>query len=270
MRMFRLIVIGAVLATAQARADDAPPKPMPVLNASDTQAALARAETVGRLMYLHDRAAEHALETLVTKDRKFRKDKRVKDWITEARGDSVVVSFLDATPAVLYRVTVDAQGAVAGTPEVLAVPVALTPYEAAAAQARRAASTPQIAACAPTYKMVAIPDGASLDHWAVYLLPGTRDPRFIPLGGSFKVDVTRGQVTANRPFTYSCIQLEKGPKVAAIVTMHLLDPTPMEVHVYWGLWGRIPLFVGTSNNLMWNIDDGHITLVEDEPSTASP
>lgn len=269
MRMLRLIVIGALLATGQARAEDAPPKPMPVLSASDTQVALARAEALGRALFVHDLAAERATDALMAHKSSLRDDKRVRGWITESHDDTVIVSIIDATPAVLYRVTVDADGAILGTPEVLAEPAALSTFEAGAAQARRAAMNSEIATCAPNYNSVVLPSEESPGHWVVYLLPGTFDPEVVPLGGSYRLEVADGKVTNIRPFTNTCIQLRRGPQVAAMTITHLLDPTPTEVHVYWSLWARTPLYVSTDNNLSWKIGNGRISRVVGDTSTAS-
>lgn len=49
---------------------------------------------------------------------------------------------------------------------------------------------------------------------------------------------------------------------------HLLDPTPTEVHVYWSLWARTPMFVATGEDAIWKIENGRIHRVEDEDDVA--
>jgi hypothetical protein len=48
-----------------------------------------------------------------------------------------------------------------------------------------------------------------------------------------------------------------------LVTSHLLDPVPTEIHVFWNLWSGIPLDIMTPPyGTVWGISKGHISLVQ--------
>ncbi|WP_421569430.1 hypothetical protein [Stenotrophomonas sp. PD6] len=266
-----LLLATLLLACSTAHADDTAPAPPPPLSAADTAAALSRAERLGQAIFLHDLAAERATDAIAAQHRAFRKDKRVRGWITEEHDGRFRVSYIDATPAVLYRAEMTPDGTLIGKVEVLAEPAPLSAYEAGAAAARALAMTTQVMQCAKNYNSVVLPEGD--DRWAVYLLPGTTLPNVVPLGGSHRVDIADGKITASRGFTRSCIQLDRAPpaqrtELVGMMVTHLLDPTPTEVHVYWSLWARTPMFVGTGEDAIWKIENGRIRRVEDEDDVA--
>lgn len=258
-----LILLMPLMALAQ-DVPATPPTPTPTptpLSAADTAAALSRAERLGKAIFLQDLAAERATDAIRAKYRAFGKDTRVRGWITEEHDGQYRVSYIDATPAVLYRVEMAANGTPAGEVQVLSEPAPLSAYEAAAATARSLAMTAQVAPCAKTYNSVALPEGDG--RWAVYLLPATTLPNVVPLGGSQRLDIADGRITASRGFTRTCIQLgrtpsKRGVTVVGMMVTHLLDPTPTEVHVYWSLWARTPMYVATTDGQLWEIRDGRI------------
>jgi hypothetical protein len=73
--------------------------------------------------------------------------------------------------------------------------------------------------------------------------------------------VEGGQVTSQRGFTKSCIELDKSGNTAGLMITHLLDHTPTEVHVYWSLWAGLPIYVSTSAG-PWSVDKGRIEFVQ--------
>lgn len=182
-----LLLATLLLACSTAHADDTAPAPPPPLSAADTAAALSRAERQGQAIFLHDLAAERATDAITAQHRAFRKDKRVLGWITEEHDGRFRVSYIDATPAVLYRADMTPDGTLIGKVEVLAEPAPLSAYEAGAAAARALAMTAQVMQCAKNYNSVVLPEGD--DRWAVYLLPGTTLPNVVPLGGSHRLDI---------------------------------------------------------------------------------
>ncbi|EKT4087405.1 TPA: hypothetical protein QDZ99_001815 [Stenotrophomonas maltophilia] len=225
-------------------------------------ADIARIESLGRSLFEHDLAAERATDALVAKG--MRKDDRVAGWVTEQRDNRYVVSILGGDSSVLYRVVTDDKGTLAGPVQTLSPPEPLSPYEAGAAAARALALSSKFQACSKNYNTVVLPnvDGTA-NAWSVYLLPGTFDPAAVPLGGSHRVEIADEKITSSRPYTLSCITLQRPPRKGAMMVTHLLDPTPTEVHVYWSLWARAPLFVSTAKDVIWKIENGHISKVVD-------
>lgn len=267
-------VLTALLASAgSAQAAQTPARKAPaaspatILGAAQDaaqDAALRQAEAVGEQLFRHDRAAWVASDTLMGAAR-GRTDPRVQGWITETRSDGGIdVTFVDATPAALYRVTVDAQGQPAGPVD--AAPAALTPSQLAAAQARAAALATAMPSCSGFYNPVVLP-GVAPGSWIVYLLPGSPEADVVPLGGAWRIEVRDGQPTSHRAFTQTCIALDNGEEGDAFVVSHLLDPVPTEVHVFWSRWAGKPMYVTTEGHA-WAIEDGRIRAVPAVPGGA--
>jgi hypothetical protein len=73
---------------------------------------------------------------------------------------------------------------------------------------------------------------------------------------------------SERGFTKSCVMLgdpKRDPerRPVMLMTTHLLDAVPTEIHVFWNLWAGIPLDIATPpNGAIWKIVKGEISLVE--------
>jgi hypothetical protein len=257
-------LLSALACPSLALAQEGAPAPM-----DDAQIAQAilDAEATGRAIYLHDQAAAVASDA-VTKLKAFRQDGkqgRLGGWITEQRDEGIVVTFLssDAEPRARYRVTVGSEGRVIGDVEALAEPAALTPYERDAAHARNTAANAEFAPCSRNYNTVVLPSPHEGGGWVAYLLPGTTKHSIVPIGGSYRLDLdASGQkIVKQRPFTRTCIALESPPDSVGMMITHLLDPVATEVHVFWSLWARKPMYVSTATG-GWKIENGRITLLE--------
>lgn len=212
-------------------------------------------EATGRAIFEHDRAAAVATDVAMSQ-RAFKRDKRVRGWVTEARGDGIVVTFIDGTPSALYRVLVSAEG-VPSPLLPLEAPEPLDSFGSGAAMARRLALEAPFPACSSTYNTVVLPDPAFEGGWVVYLLPGTTRHDVVPLGGTHRFEVRDGAVATERGFTRSCIALNRGPELAAMLVTHILDPVPTEAHVHWSLWAGTPMYVSTEGGL-WKIEQGRV------------
>lgn len=224
-------------------------------------AAVATAEATGRAIFEHDRAAAVATDVAMAQ-RSFKRDRRVRGWVTEAKDGGTVVTFVDDTPSALYRVLVSTDGEPSPLLP-LEAPEPLTGFEAGAATARRVALESDFAACSKTYNTVVLPDASEAGAWVVYLLPGTTRKNEVPIGGTYRVEVRNGAVSAQRGFTRSCIVLSRGPKVGAMMITHLLDPMPTEAHVHWSLWAGTPMYVAAQSGV-WAIEEGRLRPLSDE------
>lgn len=243
--------------------------PAPLDDAQVTK-ALLDAEAAGRAIYLHDQAAAVASDA-TTRLKAFRQDGkqgRLGGWITEQREEGIVVTFVSSEPVprAKYRATVSADGRVVGGADALAEPTALTEYELGAAHARSTAATASFEPCSRAYNTVVLPGANDAGGWTAYLLPGTTQHGVVPIGGSYRLDLDASgkSILKQRPFTRTCIALERPPEdkareIVAMMITHLLDPTPTEVHVFWSLWARTPLYVATSEG-NWLIEEGRISL----------
>lgn len=261
-----VLALGCLPALA---ADDLPQ----ALPAAEEAAAVTAAERTGREIFQHDRAAAVATDALMAQ-RRSRRDRRVRGWVTGAQADGIAVTFVDATPAAIYRVLVSASGQ-AGPLVALEAPEPLAPFEAGAVAARDAAMAAPFAACSKDYNTMVLPSAPdAADRWIVYLLPGTKRSDEVPLGGTYRMEVEGGAVTSQRAFTRSCISLPKrrrrGSGTGALIVTHLLDPVPTEAHVHWSLWAGVPMYVMTApEGAIWAIEDGTIRKLEDDEEGAA-
>jgi hypothetical protein len=244
------------------------------LPSQEEQALLSKAEAVGLTIFKHDHAAAVATDALLASG-VTKSDKRMHGWITESQGEGILVTFIggdaNEAPQTLYRVSVSKEGEVKGPPQELKVPQELTEFESGAAAARIFAGKYSFQPCAERYNTVVLPaDSSARPNWVVYLIPGTQDALRIPLGGAHRLelDATGQHLLNDRGFTRSCVVMgdpkadAKHPPVMLVAT-HLMDPVPTEIHVFWNLWGGIPLdILTTSNGAVWNISKGHVSLVQ--------
>ena len=256
---FRMLVLLIMLISTSASAQ--------ALVAPDSGVAdetLRAAETIGREIYVLDRAASVATDALSTL-RGFRKDHRIKGWITEFEGDAIVVSFVGskgkAPVEALYRTTVSDAGKVTSTPERFDVPVPLDEQQSLQFQARSLGLENVEVSCSKTYNTVVLPRDSPESDWVVYALPGTTKTGVYPVGGSYRVetDPTATTIKAKRGFARTCIALEGPRDLVAFSLSHLLDPSPTEIHVFVSLLSEKPLYlVTTENSSMWSIENGRI------------
>lgn len=225
---------------------------------------LRAAEAVGREIYVLDRAASVATDVLSTL-RGFRKDRRVKGWITEHEGDSILVTFVGskgkAPVEALYRTTVSDAGKVTSAPERLDSPVPLDSKQSLQFRARNLGLGNIETRCSNTYNTVVLPRDSDESDWVVYVLPGTTKTDVYPVGGSYRIETDPSATTikSTRGFARSCIALNGPRDLVAFSLSHLLDPSPTEIHVFVSLLSGRPLFlVTTQNSSMWAIENGAI------------
>ncbi len=228
--------------------------------------ALRLAETKGREIFVHDRAAALATDALLAL-RTFKKDKRVNGWITEAQGEKIAVTFIDNSPAALYRVVISESAKIKGGVKAYKAPIPLTEFELGAVTARNLAILSPFNRCSENYNSVVLPEDqeSGAKKWSVYLIPGTKKKHIIPIGGAFLVHTDGTTVASSRGFTKTCITLESDARAVAVFITHLLDQTPTEVHVFWNLWAKKPIAVGTPLNRdgkVWMIENGKIALID--------
>lgn len=255
------LIIATGLCTLAVSAEEPLPQELPP---DQETAALKAAETTGLIIYRHDHAAAVATDAAFLLPQ-FKKDARVRGWITEEQPDRILVTFIDQSPAALYRVSVSRDG-IAGPANALETPATLTPFEAGAANARAAAMASEFQSCSERYNTVVLPlprSDAPENSWVVYLIPGTKKANVVPLGGMYRLEINGSNVISMRGFTRSCISLQNDSEAVALMVSHLLDPIPTEAHVFWSTWAKKPLYISTPpNGTVWAVEGGEIRLVK--------
>nr|WP_295767990.1 hypothetical protein [Rhodoferax sp.] len=253
------LAIVLFLRCLSASAEEALPKDLPP---SQEAAAVQSAERIGLAIYLHDRAAAVATDAAF-KLHAFKEDQRIRGWITEEKQGQIVVTFIDQTPSALYRIAVSRDGT-AGPVMALESATALTDYELGAASARAVASAAKFERCSDRYNSVVLPAADTLaNNWIVYLLPGTTKSNVVPIGGTYRIDVSGNKISGQRGFTRTCITLQTAPDAVGLFITHLLDPVPTEAHVFWSLRAKKPLLVATPPyGTLWAVEGNSIRLTE--------
>lgn len=234
----------------------------------EEEAALRAAESLGQMLFVHDRAAAVATDAVRELGEVFR-DGQMRGWITEEVADSIFVTFIVATPklplGVRYRVVVAPDGSLAERPARFEEPRPLSAFESAAATARHLAGTAEFGICGERYNTVVLPIPNAENRWAVYLIPGTTDYAAVPIGGAHRIEVdTKAKsVISQRAFSHSCLVLQNDPEAVAMIATHLLDPVPTEIHVFWNLWARKHMIVLTPpHGTAWGVENGKLSLLE--------
>lgn len=237
---------------------------------AEEAAALQSALERGRLLYTYDQAAWHGTDDMLT---------RIKDpqgtlggWIVDGPADAAQLIFYDkdsADPHAVYVASFKGTKLVASHVLTPSEDRSLSPARKRMIAAVRSAST-AMQASAPArcvdrpFNTVVLPPSSTDAPVSVYFLTPQTDMKVIPFGGHYRTDVSAdNKAGAIRPFTKSCITLdrdpavpEKGGKPVALVISHLLDPTPTEIHVFSSLVAKKPVYVITPGERIWAVDRG--------------
>ncbi|RZM35497.1 MAG: hypothetical protein EOP67_11455 [Sphingomonas sp.] len=235
------------------------------------EARIARASSLGRVLYTFDRAAwvsSDALMAAVPRDRLTGSG----GYVVEQSGpDDLRVTYYrgEASTAVGFFVA-DVRAGKVVTAHLLAEPIALTAAQALLVRARGlAAETARSRAYRPCSKQpfntVVLPpreDGSI----AVYLLSPQRDAGTFPMGGHYRMIVgADGRIATSRPYSVACLdtplpRLPTGATPVGLVVSSVLDPVPTEIHVFASYSLRMPVFVATRDKRLWKVTGSTIAL----------
>lgn len=240
-------------------------KPIP----TELQAAVTRAEFLGRQMYLHDRAAWLATDAMLADERMKPLQSRLGGWITEPTAHGVRAIFVssDETPVRLYEIEIDEGERLSEA--TLESPEPLTAEHRAQLRAREIVRTRDFMRCAKQYNAVSMPSAEGL---RVYAMPAFSRDSVYPLGGYhlFRFSADGATVVDTRKFTNGCIEHDEtadesadGSKAVGAMFTHLLDPQPTKVHVFVSLYAKWPLTIVTAENKsMWRVSEGKIEFLD--------
>jgi hypothetical protein len=257
--------------TQKARSDSQgfAPQPIPV----DLREAAERAEEIGGLLYLQDKASAIATDVLFARVKSPEKlelggyitaretDEQGKpklSWLTVfyGRGDQ---------PRILYRVRIPMERAEEPSLEQLDPPQSPSSGVELLIAARRTA----LAALTDVPQAInpEILPGSVIgeDGILIYLLAGTKRSDVAVLGRHYRVLVSADgkQVKKLEPLSKSIIEVQKPPATKTAVGLmvtHLLSDAPVETHVLASKQYRMPVYVGTSRGA-WRVEDGHISFL---------
>lgn len=191
-------------------------------------------------------------------------------WVTVDSGKDVVMSFL-AFPNGQPEGVVEARFTDVLIPKLVPGPIPLGPRQRALLQARVTVRPLVDAPCAERY------DSLSLRHpqsggLLVYAIPVATEPDEVLLGGHYRfhLDESGTEIRGNDALSTACTRasvesLRRTTLESGVAVRNLLDDTPHEIHVYLSLRYRVPLHVITRDLRLWEIRDGKMRVVREQP-----
>jgi hypothetical protein len=118
--------------------------------------------------------------------------------------------------------------------------------------------------CTRTYNTVVLSDvrGGQV-VWLVYLLAASQDADDVVLGGHYRVTVNANgtEILKSEPLSKSCIVGKRDKGAAGLMVTHVLDPEPIETHVFASLAYGVPIYVATEKG-SYAVENGRIRQVE--------
>ena len=228
---------------------------------------IARAEELGRQVYLHDQYAARA--TGLVYDRGVDLTQLgTKGWITEDRPDGCIVTFVTGDPE-SWRSVCAVTFAGDDEPDIILVDRDLTETQAAMFNARQLVFGIVENPCSDAYNTVVLPREGE-PGWLAYALAATSDPNLLLVGGHYRATVSAdGQTILDwRGFAKDCPVLkmperdESDLDLASYTVVHVLDDRPTEIHVFLNLLCGRPLYVVTADRRVWCVEEGGIRLLK--------
>jgi hypothetical protein len=232
----------------------------------------ARLEAVaerGRLIFELDRAAWVATDDLREKRPDFQNE-GFAGYVVERAADGPVVTFYGEEGGELvamYVAKIGARGVASSRVLAREERKPLTDVQRRLAETQRATLNLDQRPCAEApFNTAIIPPATAADPVDMYLLTPQVDGKVLPFGGHYLVTVAAdGTVVNQRKFTNSCLDMRVDAGAAALMTTHLLDPHPTEIHVFLSLAAGKPLYVGTANpERIWVVVGDEIRLVPED------
>jgi len=115
--------------------------------------------------------------------------------------------------------------------------------------ARQLALQSDFRACSQRYNTVVIAESAAGEsRWVVYLLAATTESDLVLIGGHHRITVSNdgSKIIKAEALSNSCLAMEITPETTAVFASHVLDPHPIETHVFTSLNYQLPLYVSTA------------------------
>jgi hypothetical protein len=237
-------------------------KPRPI--AAEEQAAVARIEQLGALLFHHDRLAWNGTDEILERNINLG-PAGAKGWLTEAQADGTnrLVFFGEEGEGGFGIMQVDFAGQ---------KPIAVTdlqrerlePPLSLAHRALKTVRTARAGACSEKINTALFKDPTA-DEWLVYWLSSSTDLNMIVHGGHtrFRVSGDGANVLDTLAFTKSCMfmPLNKEAKAAGtdqgVIVSQLTTTMPTEIHVFNSLVHGVPIIVLAPGGT-WRVNAGKL------------
>ncbi len=257
----------------EAEADEDQPQPLP--EGFDLDAALTQAEMIGAALYRHDKLVWWGSDALFA-DPGFPRGVPMGGWTVDIQEEGQVHFFSRSDEGVRRIATVECEssGPKSCVVKLVTPPAAPTPEQSVILRARRTAyESPKFVRKTERYNDVVL-RGQTYGHgdsWLVYMLAASPDAYVMMLGGHYRfiISADGSEVESVRELSTSLIAMPKQKNSVAAVVSHVLDPVPIESHVWASLMYAQPLFVATSTG-MYEVDGGKISTSASASGPISP
>lgn len=234
------------------------------------------AESVGKIIYEYDRAAEKTTDELFPDLRPTHPNGTIAlGWLVAALGDGTFrVSYVaDSNGAFIAYAQADysAGGDKVSNAHLVEPPRPLSAVETAQVRAIRTASASEFLRCAETYNFVSIAASDSPSSTIhVYLIPSRTDLNSFPQGGfhDFSISVDGTSILNHFRQTKACINgsvdASKG-QLSSLMSTHITSTAPTPFHVFMSLNYRLPIYTVTvQNHMLWYVREGSVRLVSND------
>lgn len=244
--------------------------PSPVEPSIDYESEIELAQSVGRMLYILDKASAIGTDVMIENVSNFR-EKNLGGYVTFREADeegnpadSYLVSFYtnEEPPKIKYGIHVGMNNKhkfIEHTP-----PIETTSSVRELIKARQAAikAIPEITQ--PINPVILPSDIFEKKGHAIYLLAGTTEPDTAVFGKHYRafVDPDNDYAVEIEPLSYSALlmplHMKNGEKPEALNVSQIMTNWPTEVHVFANLLYNIRIYVITKIGL-WRVVDGKIS-----------
>ncbi len=226
-------------------------------------------EMLGVAIYEQDIRAAAATNLLFAKKIDAKKE-GLRGWIVEGDAKKMLVRFVrdkDGLLEAFYDVSfVNKEKPVIEKPK----DPKLTDSHIAQFRARSLALSNIKRPASQNYNIVILPDPGT-DRFLVYALAATMKPDTVMVGGHYRFTVSKNgeQIILSDELFRSFLELSTKPKelppgatLSALTMTTLISDMPLETHVYLSLLHRMTLYVGTSDQHVWKVQNGKMEIVK--------
>jgi hypothetical protein len=269
-----LALCGGACASAPSGGPGKPERELPI--PTDLRGEIRYAEAVGRELYLLDKVAALATDTLLARVPNLR-EKRLGGYLPFRDAahpqDHFTVTFFtrEDPPRKAYDVHIvpEKEGELVAYDPPLPVPESF----ALLVRARKTAIAALTEAHQPINPVI-VPGAARGEKGVlVYLIAGTRTPGTVVLGRHTRVLVPEGGGAPTYVMPLSKTEMElplappdvpRGAKAVGLVVSQIVTDWPLETHVMASLQAKRPIYVVTARGT-WRVDGARIAYVDDKP-----
>jgi len=225
-------------------------------------------EKLGVAIYEQDVRAAIATDLLFAEKIDPAKD-GLRGWVVEGDVKAMLVRFVRERDGVLQPFY-DVQFKGKGRPEIRrAKDAQLSEAQNAQFTARTLAMKSIKRPASTNYNFVILPDPEK-KAFLVYGLAATSDPDSIIVGGHYRFSVSSDGATIERAdeLFRSFMTLKKpkdsstGAKAVGPYMTTLVSDMPLEIHVYLSLLNKMPFVVGTRDQHVWKVENGHMEIIK--------